>query len=326
MNRFVISLVFFLFFSCSNSEKNIDLEISRFEYSLFKINASNVERLRNEWSVKFGSFSEFFDAEIIQRRGLSDALYYNELLLFTSHKDMREAYDSIVVSFSDISKIEDELELALFNFSKNFTSYPIPNIITFFSGFNYGVVTYDNNIAIALESFLGKDSKFYAFIGEPLYLRAQKNRRFISSNVLEVWLNEHFQKYLVGRDLLSQIIYKGKIMFCIDKMLKDVPDADKFRFTSSQMTWVIQNEESIWQYIIHNDLLFSKDEKEFRSLVNYAPFAKGMPAEAPARVAYYIGFQMVNNFMKNNKINMHQLMRLTDSRKFLQQSKYKPTK
>jgi hypothetical protein len=35
---------------------------------------------------------------------------------------------------------------------------------------------------------------------------------------------------------------------------------------------------------------------------------------------------MVNEYMDNNEIDVEELMYLTDSRKFLQQSKYKPTK
>jgi len=101
---------------------------------------------------------------------------------------------------------------------------------------------------------------------------------------------------------------------------------DKFRFTNEQMNWVEENEASILQYIVHEDLLFSKDEQKFRTFVDYAPFAKGMPNQAPGRVAYYIGYKMVNEYMDNNEIDVEELMYLTDSRKFLQQSKYKPTK
>ena len=73
-------------------------------------------------------------------------------------------------------------------------------------------------------------------------------------------------------------------------------------------------------------MLFSNKESEFRSFVNYAPFAKGMPKEAPGRVAYFIGYKMVSEYMENNKIDIEELMYLTDSKDFLQQSKYKPTK
>jgi hypothetical protein len=326
MDRIVLFLAISVLFACVSDKEKIDLKVNRFEQALFEINTENVAELTERWRTDFGTFDEIFAAQIMRKGRLTDAEYHNELLAFTQHNDMREAYDSVALLFADFSEIEEELEFAFGQFSVDFPSYPIPEITTFFGGFNYGVVTYDDNIAIGLENFLGEKSKYYALLGDPSYLRFQKQKKFIASNVIEVWLNEYFQQYLGGRDLLSQLIYKGKVMYCINKMLPGLDMEDKFRFTTKQMNWVEENEESIWQYIIHEDLLFSKKEQDFRTFINYAPFAKGMPAEAPGRVAYYIGYKMVSEFIDNNEIDIEQLMYLTDSRQFLQQSKYKPTK
>lgn len=326
MNRIVLFLTISLLFSCSSEKEKIDLKVNRFEQALFEINTENVVELTERWRANFGTFDDVFATQIMHRGRLTDAQYHNELLAFIQHKDMREAYDSVALLFADFSRIEEELEFAFAQFSVYFPSYPSPEITTFFGGFNYGVVTYDDNIAIGLENFLGENSKYYALLGDPSYLRFQKQKKFIVSNVMEVWLNEYFQQYLGGRDLLSQLIYKGKIMYCIDKILPGLDMEDKFRFTTKQMDWVEENEESIWQYIVHEDLLFSKKEQDFRTFINYAPFAKGMPAESPGRVAYYIGYKMVSEFMDNNEVDTEDLMYLTDSRQLLQQSRYKPTK
>ena len=312
--------------SRKQQNKKVDIKINRFEKALFSINKVNIADEAVNWKNVFGTFSEVFGNKIILRAQLNDEQYYNELLAFTHQKDMREAYDSTALLFADFTDVEEVLEFAFGQFSVDFPSYPIPEITTFFSGFNYGVVTYDNNIAIGLESFLGQNSKFYKYLSDPEYIRFQKQKKFIASNVMEVWFNEHFQKFLGGRDLLSQIIHKGKVMYFIDKMLNDIPMEDKFRFTKNQMDWVIENEASIWEYLVHENLLFSKKENEFRTFVNYAPFAKGMPNEAPGRVAYYTGYRMVCEYMENNNLDIEELMYLTDSREFLQQSKYKPTK
>jgi hypothetical protein len=228
----------------------------------------------------------------MQKGTLNDRQYYYELLAFTQHYDMREAYDSVALLFDDFSEIEEDLEYAFGQFSVDFPSYPIPEITTFFGGFNYGVVTYDNNIAIGLENFLGKNSKYYSLLGDPEYLKFQKQKQFITSNVVEVWIDEHFQRYIGGRDLLSQLIYKGKVMYCIDKMLPESPMEDKFRFSKAEMDWVEASEASIWKYIIHEDLLFSKEEQKFRT----------------------------------NQVDVEDMMYLTDSREFLKRSKYKPIK
>ena len=331
MNRIVlflvISLLFFVIgYSLQKEKEQVDLKVNRFEQLLFAINNDNVEELAGKLEADFGTFNEVFATQIMQKGNLSDTQYYHELLAFTQHNDMQEAYDSVALLFTDFSEIEEDLELAFGQFSVDFPSYPIPEITTFFGGFNYGVVTYDNNIAIGLENFLGKNSKYYSLLGNPKYLKFQKQKKFIVSNVLEVWINEHFQKYIGGRDLLSQLIYKGKIMYCIDKMLPESTMQDKFRFSKAQMDWTEENEASIWQYIVHEDLLFSKNEQQFRTFINYAPFAKGMPPEAPGRVGYYIGYRMVSEYMKSNEVDIEDLMYLKDSREFLKQSKYKPTK
>ena len=318
-------LVIGLFIS-NNKVDRIDLRVNRFDQELFSVTSENIIEKLNKWDEDFGSFIQVFSMQIIQIPYKDRAQYYNSLLAFVQNKDMREAYDSTALVFSDFSDLKYNLEVAFSRFAIAFPSYSIPEVTTFFGGFNYGVVTYDNNIGIGLENFLGENSKFYQYLGDPEYLRFQKQKRFILSNVMEVWFDEYFQKYMVGRDLLSQIIYKGKVMYFLDNMLPELCMEDKFRFTQEQMAWAEENEASVWEYFIQEDLLFSKKESEFRSFLNYAPFAKGMPKKAPARIAYFIGYRMVSSYMNRNNVEIEELIRLSDSRKFLRKSKYKPAK
>ena len=322
----VLFLVVIGLFISNNKVDRIDLRVNRFDQELFSVTSENIIEKLNKWDKDFGSFIQVFSMQIIQIPYKDRAQYYNSLLAFVQNKDMREAYDSTALVFSDFSDLKYDLEVAFSRFAIAFPSYSIPEVTTFFGGFNYGVVTYDNNIGIGLENFLGENSKFYQYLGDPEYLRFQKQKRFILSNVMEVWFDEYFQKYMVGRDLLSQIIYKGKVMYFLDNMLPELCMEDKFRFTKEQMAWAEENEASVWEYFVQEDLLFSKKESEFRSFLNYAPFAKGMPKKAPARIAYFIGYRMVSSYMNRNNVEIEELIRLSDSRKFLRKSKYKPAK
>ena len=314
------------FLKKSSDSYKIDLKINRFEEQVFSLNEENIIQITNGWDSLFGRFPLFFASQILKISDFNNSQYYNELLQFSHHKDMLEAYDSTALLFSDISDIENTLELAFGRSIIDFPSFSVPDITVFFGGFNYAVFTYDNNIAIGLENFLGKNSKFYQFLGDPEYLRFQKQRRFIVSNVMEVFFNEYFQEYLVDRDLLSQMIYKGKMMYFLNHVLREIPIEDKFRFSKEQMNWVIANELSIWEHLIYKDLLFSKKESEFRTFLSYSPFAKGMPKDAPGRIGYYIGYKIVCDYMNNNNNNIEELMYLTDSQEFLRRSKYKPLK
>ena len=94
-------LVMFLFFS--HKEDGVSLTVNRFEQDLFSINAENgIEKL-NKWNEIFGSLNEIFAMEIMQISPIDEERYYKALLAFTTNKDIREAYDSTALLFSDFS-------------------------------------------------------------------------------------------------------------------------------------------------------------------------------------------------------------------------------
>ena len=51
-----------------------------------------------------------------------------------------------------------------------------------------------------------------------------------------------------------------------------------------------------------------------------------MPKEAPARLGYFIGYKIIDSYMKNNRVSISELMLETDYSKILNKSKYKPRK
>ena len=114
-------------------------------------------------------------------------------------------------------------------------------------------------------------------------------------------------------------------MCFLDVILPDISSAEKLRYKKTQFSWCEENEKNIWTFFIDKDLLYSSDIKRFNSYINYAPFAKGMPKDAPGRIAYYIGWKIVNDYIENNpSLSFKELMRNTNSQKILQQSGYKP--
>ena len=306
-------------------ENHINLKYNRFEQVLFSITEKNASEKIKNINTDFGVFNKFFENEIMQKHLFTDQDYIEELLRFTQHPDMREAFDSVSYNFSNISDIKEELNSGFSNFSMYFPDYILPDIYTYFGGFRYGVICYENTIGIGLENFLGSNSKFYDLLEDPDYIIFHKNKDFITSNAMEVWCNHLFGD-VIKSDFLSNLIYKGKVMVFIDHMLPKKDLEDKFGFSELQMNWVINNEANIWSHFIENDLLYSTRERDFRSIFNYAPFVKGMPKEAPARLGYYIGYRIVSSYLNVNELTIQQLMIEKDYNKILNKSKYKPRK
>ena len=91
------------------------------------------------------------------------------------------------------------------------------------------------------------------------------------------------------------------------------------------MEWVEQNEANIWAYMIENQLLYNKDRTKYFHLIAPGPSTKNI-ANSPARIGNYIGYKIVQSYMKENSISIDSLFNTLDSKLILQQSKYKPRK
>ena len=305
MNRILFFLIFSILLGCNNHQQEdhrVDLTIYRFENDFFSINESNISQKTQQWNKDNNTFLEGAFVPFIERfventnkpLSISDSVFLNELLIFATLEDFKDVYDSIRIRFSDFTEIENSLEKAFGRFFYFFpnSSYNIPNITTFFSGFNYAVFTYPGkdtrtyDIAIGLDYFLGSGSKFYSFLGAHEYERFKFQKKFIPIYVMQVWFDmcyeDKLNKYMFKTDLLTQMIFLGKKMYFVDQMLPNMPLHDKLGFSKNQMEWLSNNEKNIWSYIIEKDLLFSTDETKFRQFIHEGPFVKGLPAAPPS--------------------------------------------
>ena len=321
-----LAIVLIFIFNIKNSEttKTNVINIYRFEQSLFATNESKIDKDILEWEKRLGAFFESFNYEILRTNSKQEN-YKQELLQFISHPDMREAFDTLIKKYPNVNFLETELSEAFGRYNQYFPQKVLPKVVTYFSGFNFGVVTNDTILAIGLDYFLGKDCSFYKRLNSPKYMRLKNQSKFILPFCFEAIANNEFSDFNSENNFLSQMIYKGKIMYFLDVILPQFSNADKLRFSQDQLNWCKENESNIWAYFIDNEILYSTDIKKINSYINYAPFAKGMPKESPGRIAYWMGWNIVKTYMDNKKnITIEQLMENTNPQEILQQSRYKP--
>ncbi len=320
----VVLCVFVFRNNKSDTAKTKAIKIYRFEQTLFTTDSIKIKDDILEWETELGSFFESFNQEILRTNSQS-AGYRDEILSFVYHPDMREAYDTLMKKYPNVDFLERDLADAFDRYKHHFPERKAPRVITYFTGFNFGVVTNDSILAIGLDYFLGKDCCFYKRLSFPEYMRFKNQKKFILPYCFEAIANNEFGAFDRGNDFLSQMIYKGKIMYFLDVMLPQLPKADKLRFSKKQIAWCEDNEQSIWAYFIQNDILFSTDIKQYNSYINYSPFAKGMSNKSPGRIAYWLGWKIVNEYMENNtSVTLIELMQNTKPQEILQQSGYKP--
>jgi hypothetical protein len=98
-----------------------------------------------------------------------------------------------------------------------------------------------------------------------------------------------------------------------------------FGFTPNQMKFCRNNESQMWTYLLEHDLLFSTDHFVIRKLTGESPFTSYFTNESPGQAAAWIGFRIIELYMKrNSEVTLADLMQETDIQKILSKAKYSP--
>ena len=325
-------IVLFLISSCGADKMkdvdvsvvNVDLKIHRLDKDMFVQKDAEIVKNSLAYSKKYGVFYERYIQELLKLNSINDPMLESNVELFIRNKDMREVYNTIDKEFSDINWLKKDLTEAFKHYKYYYPDSLIPEIALFMSGLNYPNAASDSVLGIGLDMYLGSDVSFYKLIGLPQYKIQVMRREYILPDAIKSWLISESEYDANNQDMLSQIIFQGKILYMADVILPEVEDSLKICYTNDQLNWCAKNEGSIWAHVIDNKLLFSSSEKDISKLMNDGPFTPGLPRESPGRVGVWLGWQIVKAYMdKQQKIDLIALSKISPQ-EILQESKYKP--
>lgn len=332
---YLFSICLLFFFSCGTDPMNVDVStvqipeitINRLEQDVFKIDTSNIPESTKLLENKYGHFYTSFITGIINNGGLRDSSYNFRMKQFISDKDMKEAYEDCQKVYPSTDTLKEQITGIFKHFKHYFPDRKLPKIATMMSGFNYSVVVLDSTIGIGLEMYLGSKNKFYEMLAMPKYKSNFMNKENIPSDLVRAWMTNEFPYNMNKSDFLNEIVYYGKIMYLTDALLPTTHDTLKIQYTKKQLEYCTQNEFNMWSYFAAQKLLYTTDQAEIMKFTSEGPFTTAFSKDSPPRVGYWIGWQIVKQYMKNNpEIGLEQLMNETDAQKILAKAKYKPGK
>lgn len=322
------------FFSCMRN-KNPDVSaieanvsLRHFEKDLFGSKDLLTLDDINDLRKKYPGFFDLYCHRMIRLPEMGDSVLLLQLNDFIEDKDVRAIYAKTDSVFSE--KDYENLEDALTEFAKHlkyyFVAKPVPQFITYISAFNYNIVATDSALAIGLDKYLGSDCPFYPSLDYPQYMYRKFSKEYIVNDCIKGWYESEYDPEVVKKELLSQMIYYGRLMYFTQMMAPTVNDTIVTGYTSEQLRWCRQNESNIWAFFIERNLLYETSEKEIMKYIGEGGTTQGMPKESPGQTGCYIGWQIVKAYMRNNEIPLIKLLDETDAQKILDASGYKPGK
>lgn len=325
--------VVLLLLSCNNDEKKIReikisaVHIEAFEKDIFSMNTSNFNEKNILFSKKYFPFYQYYIKNIIYLGNPTDTSQ-NLLLNFISDKDMLYAYHETEKIFSD--DVRKNIESHIFDLHQHIAYYfpekKLPQrYFSIISGFNYQIVYPEktNDIGISLEMYLGSKHPVYQWLQWPQYRVRQLQKEYILPDIAKAWLFTQYP-YDNFNNLLEHMIYYGKVIYALKKLLPQTHDSLIFSYTKQQLDYCKKYEKNLWSFFIEEKKLYDNSPKTISAFLNDGPFTAAISKECPPRIGMYIGFKIVESYMNKNKISLSELMNDMDAQKILQRSKYKP--
>jgi hypothetical protein len=266
------------FYGCKPGKKKVDvsqvelsLSAQRFEEDI-ALHYDDVAFLRN----KYGSFFELFIKRIVPLPG-NDSVALKEMIKnFINDADIQNIYADSRKLYTDFSKENQQLTDAFRHYKYYFPGKVIPQAVTMISGFNYGIVAIDSVLAIGLDMYLGDSSRYYPGLHFPAYKIRRMRREYIAADAMRGWIQSDWEQDAAHTDLLSSLIYQGKILYAVDMMLPDAADSIKTGYTASQLKWCEENEKNTWGFFVDNKLLYASEPGQLGRRQTASP--KNLPA------------------------------------------------
>ncbi len=289
---------------------NAEITIDRFDQAFSNLNNKSLDSLQGKYPFLF-------------------PIKYSQEFWVHKSKDtlQQELKKETLKTFPNINILEQELELFYKHLLFYYPTIKIPKVISIISEVDYEnrIILTKELLLISLDSYLGKNHHFYEDISK--YIVEDFEKEQITIDIAQEYAKKIFTR-TDKRDFISQMILYGKRQYLLRKLLplKTLPEI--FSYTPDELRWNEANETEIWRYFIEKELLYKTDRNLLPRFLYPAPFSKFYMAydtDSPDRVGQYIGYRIVDSFMKNNNVSLQELSTI-DSETIFTKSRYKPKK
>lgn len=174
---------------------------------------------------------------------------------------------------------------------------------------HYGAVIYgkpqailfvDSVMLIGLNHFLGADYPGYG--RWPVYIRNTKTPAQLPYAMAEALVATSYPYSLTGEDatLLSRMIHEGALVKARMELVADSRLNEALGYNEEDMKWLADNEKRLWEEIVESGLLYDTSEATADRLLAPAPAVQMLPTMWPGRAARYIGYRIVEAYMRRN--------------------------
>jgi hypothetical protein len=292
-------------FSCNTNPLNVDvsdielaINYHRFDQKLASAkNVNELEQVHKELHTIGGELYEFYTIEMLRVGAPNDDSTVAFLYKFIKDSTMQLVQKAIDSTFGDFSKEKEQITNAFKHLKYHIPHVMLPSdVITYNSTYANGVISAPSQIGIGLEMYLGPNNQIIKRLPFPEYFKARMDRQFLLSDVAQSWVTTNVIENQMGDDFLSHLIYYGKVLYTMEAMLPNSPPHQIIKYNELEYEWAEVSEYDIWQFIVEQEWVYSKDMKLMVRYFNEGPTTVGLEG-SPARIGQFLGWKIVKSYM-----------------------------
>lgn len=302
------------------------LKIQRFDKDFHSYLANPTEEQYTILRTKYPNFLKAFGVVTVnlQDEELDNPVLFKQLMEpYFSNAALSKIYADALTLFSDLSTYELELTKANDLIKTYFRGKELPRLSIHVSGFKANTIVLDSIISVSTDKYLGKDYSVYKPFFES-YQTIQMEPKYIVRDFLKAWLMSEFRETNQRKDLLSEVIYQGKILYALNQLLPEWDESDILGYTEQQQEWCEEHAKDIWKMTIDHNYLFNSDSQVIQKYMEDAPYTAIISTESPGRVGLWLGLQIIKNYAKNTGHDLQSILLENNNQLLLKSAKYNP--
>lgn len=325
MRAVIITIPFLLFIGCQQDPCQNDGDILATEVQI------EVERLEEEFYTRsspeavgellqqYPSYSQLF---LHADQYPTDSVLARKIFDLNQTASIDTLYQEAVATYQDFDPIKGDLEIAIGKLKALYPETKVPKVQTAVTGLYNDLYISDSLIIIGVDFFIGKDAS-YPPLNVPEYLLRRYNKSHLSSIIVKFLSGNQVTK---GRSstLLSEMVDFGKTYYLASRLIPCTPDSILLGYTSREMELAYANEPVIWANFLENEVLYETSHITKRRFLGERPNVYEISQDCPGRIGAWVGWRIVEDYMRKNDVSIQALLAETDNDKIFRLSGYKP--
>ena len=301
------------------------IHINRFDFTMFQWIESDDPSVLEQIKSDYPQMLDMLGKSLFQTNDTDTSTFYDNLINYYSEPTLKSLYKDALECFSNentLMQVKKEFSYGFKQIKNYFPEMQTPAVYMHVSGLQQNMIVADSLLSCSIDKYLGANYPLYEdFFYD--YQRKSMTPERIAIDGLKVWLKTEFP--YTGKDniLLDRMIYEGKMIYMLTQIGYDYSFQNIMSLTDNEYKWCTEYESTLWTTIIERKYLYTPDAATTSRFFQPVP-ATFLSTEAPGDLGYFIGFRIVEKYMKQTKTSLEKLMKNNDPQDILKKSKYKP--